>query len=196
MLELFHADPRPGPGWHRHGTTTKSLPGVTGRRLLPIRLLKQRWLDAATGHTRHDRPVWDSPHAGYALDVVVLTLHAWLLSQCGVHLVDWPWDDTDRPCTRTVQRWAAALAPHADDWLQRSRERLMHHVAPRPLEDLLPAGGIPPPEGARLRNRQGDTAAPSKLRDVVWLLENVAQAQSISIRTLLVVARWRWARNC
>lgn len=193
MLVLFHTAPRPGPGWHRHGTTSKTLPGLIGGRLLPIRLDKQRWLHVETRRTLHDRPAWDSPHAGYALDVVVLTLVAWLMSRRGLHAVDWPWDDAEAPSRRTVQRWATALAPLAERWLQHTRLRLIEHVAPRPLEDLLPAGGIPPPVGARLRHQNGVVSA-GQLRDVTWIIQNAAQALSIPIRALLVVARWRWNR--
>jgi len=195
VLEVFYTDERPGPGWHRHGTTSKALPGVVGRHLVPVRLSKQRWLHVETGRTRHDRPAWDSPNAGYALDVVVLTLCAWLVTSRGLHHIDWPWDDAERPSRRTVQRWAAALAPRAPDWLQVSRKHLIDHVAPRPLEDLLPTAGIPPPEGARLRSSQGAVVSATQLRDVVWLHNHAAQALSIPIRALLVVARWRWTRK-
>lgn len=194
MLEIRHSGPRPGPGWHRHGTTTKTLVTVVDDQLACVVVHKQRWLEVATGRTCHDRPVWDAPNSRYGFDVVVLTLAAWLLGAVGLHATDWAWDD-DRPARRSVQRWAADLARHADDWLQRSRRRLVEHVAPRPLEELLPAGGIPPPAGARVRNRQGDVAVAGQPRDVVWLLKNTAHALCIPLRKLLVVARWRWPRR-
>lgn len=193
MLAVPFSDARPGPGWHRHGTTDKTLWILRAGRPTPIVLQKQRWLHVASGTTRHDRPVWDSPRSRYGLDLVIATLGAWLLATAGLHAVDWPWDDP-RPARRTAQRWAAALGPLAEDWLQASRKRILDYVAPRPLEELLPAGGIPPPRGARSRC-QGGVAMTSKLRDVIWLHENVARALSISIRQLLVVARWRWANN-
>lgn len=194
MLVITHRGDRPAPGCHRHGTTPRTLPGLVYGKLCPILLLKQRWLHP-DGTTTHDRPVWESPRCGYALDVVVLTLHTWLLAADGLHATDWPWDDSEHPSRRTVQRWAAALGTDADAWLHQARRRILDHVAPRPLEDLLPAGGIPPPEGARLRQSQGAVADASKLRDVVWLLKNAAQALCIPLRALLVVARWRWTRK-
>lgn len=185
---------RPGPGWHRHGTTAKTIPLFAAGRVFRLLLLKQRWLHKPTGRTRHDRPVYDAPGFQFGFDVVVVGLAAWLVGTVGLHGVDWPWDD-DGPSGRTVQRWAARLAPFADDWLQTSRTRILDYVAPRPLEDLLPAGGIPPPEGARLRSSQGAVVPASQLRDVVWLHEKAAQALSISIRQLLGVARWRCTKK-
>lgn len=190
VLVLHHEGLRPGQGWHRHGTTPKFLFIVDQRRLRLVLLRKQRWLHVASGTTRHDRPFWDVPRNAFAMDVVVLTLAAWLVAGGGLHSTDWPWT-RPRPTRRTVQRWAAHLAPHADAWLQEARERILDFVAPRPLEELLPAGGIPPPGRVRAFN-QGNVLNAGKLRDVVWLLKNVAQSLSISLLELLGVARWRW----
>ena len=189
VLVLRHEGPRPGPGWHRHGTTPKLLLLVDRSWLRPVLLLKQRWLHVATGTTRHDRPVWDIPGHTFAMDVVVLTLAAWLVDGPGLHATDWPWHHP-RPARRTVQRWAAHLAPHADRWLQHARGHVLDFVAPRPLEELLPAGGIPPPGRVRTRIRDGATAW--QLRDVVWMLKNVAHSVPIPLLELLGVARWRW----
>lgn len=185
---------RPGPGWHRHGTTAKTIPLQVSGRVVRFLLLKQRWLHKATGRTLHDRPFYDAPGFQFGFDIVVVGLAAWLVGSVGLHAVGWPWDD-DGPSCRTVQRWAARLAELADDWLQTSRTRILDYVAPRPMEDLLPAGGIPPPEGARLRSSQGDVRQAWPLRDVVWLHEKAAQALSIPIRQLLGVARWRCPKN-
>lgn len=193
MLELRYAEDRPGPGWHRHGTTVRWLWIVHDGRLQRLRLYKQRWLNTATGGTRHDRPFFDPPRYSYGLDAIILTLATWLLSNRGLHAVDWPWA-TERPARRTVQRWAAFLAWHADSWLQESRSRILDYVAPRPLEELLPAG-IPPPRGVRLRTSRGNVHSAGKLRDVVWLHKKAAQALGITVRLLLGVARWRWPTN-
>ena len=194
MRVVYHCGERPGPDWHRHGTTDKFLWVIVGFRLRRWLLRKQRWRHRITGKTRHDRPWYDVPRHRYGFDVALVVLAAWLLTDAGLHAVDWPWSD-DRPATRTVQRWAAELAPHAGTWLQASRQRLVDYVAPRPLEDLLPAGGIPPPRGARSRSSQGDAVQARQLRDVVWLHENVARALCIPLRLLLGVARWRWPKN-
>lgn len=195
MRVVTYEDERPGPGWHRHGTTDKTIWVLVNWQLRRWLLRKQRWRHVETGQTRHDRPWYDVPGHRYGFDVTIGALAAWLVSEAGLHNLPWPWT-APRPSTRTVQRWAAGLAPHADRWLQRSRTRIVDHVAPRPLEELLPAGGIPPPRGARSCSSQSDFATDaSKLREVTWLHENVARALCISLRQLLGVARWRWTKN-
>jgi hypothetical protein len=191
LLDVQHRGERPGPGWHAHGITAKLLIVVNDGALLTLRLAKQRWLHVDTGTTTHDRPVWDRPRARYALDVVVVALATWLFSDHGLHNTDWPWND-DRPSTRTVQRRRRALRPHAESWLQHSRLRFLDYVAPRTLEDLLPAGGIPPPEGVRKQAPVKRVANASKLRDVLGMHRSLAQGLCIPFRKLLVVARWRW----
>lgn len=195
MLKIFYRGARPGPDWHRHGTTSKTLQTLVDGGLGTIIVLKQRWLHVPTGRTCHARPVWDSPNSRYSLDVVVLTLYAWLLSSQGLLCTSWPWSDEECPARRSVQRWAARLAGHASDWLACSRRRLIEYVAPRSLEELLPTGGIPPPTGARMCNSLGDVVTGFALRDTVWLLKHIAQALSIPLRKLLIVARWRWPRS-
>jgi hypothetical protein len=132
--------------------------------------------------------VWEVPRSRFALDVVVATLAVWLFSERGVHAVEWPWG-TEAPARRTAQRWAAFLIPLAARWLQTARDHLIRHVAPRHLEEILPEGGIPPPGGRSLRTRRVQA---SQLPDVVWIYQKTAHALSISLRQLLVVARWRW----
>jgi len=195
MLTATHRDLRPGPGWHAHGTAAKLILTVVDDRLERVLLLKQRWLHVATGRTLHDRPVYDIPGSPFGLDVVVLVLGVWLLGDVGLHAISWPWDNTARPSRRTVQRWRAHLAPHADDWLQQSRLHILRHVEPRPLEDLLPTGGIPPPGAAWRPKGPGDTSTACRLREVAWILKNVAPSLCIPVRSLLVVARWRWPRK-
>lgn len=195
MLQATHRGPRPGPGWHAHGTATKRILTVVEGRLALVELRKQRWLDVATGRTLHDRPVYDIPGSPFGLDVVVLVFGVWLLGDAGLHEVDWPWSNSARPCRRTVQRWRAHLAPHAEDWLQRSRRRILEHVAPRPLEEVLPTGGIPPPGAVRRTRSTGDPSQAWRLREITWILNNVALDPPIPVRSLLVVARWRWPRK-
>ena len=192
MLTVSHSGQRPGPGWHAHGSTTKLLWTIIDERLKLVLLRKQRWLHVATGCTIHDRPVYDIPGSPFGLDVVVLVFGVWLLGDVGLHAVSWPWDNSERPSRRTVQRWHAHLAPHAEDWLQQSRLHIIRHVEPRPLEDLLPTGGIPPPGAVRRWKGPGDRSVACRLREVAWILKNVARSIGIPIRRLLVVARWRW----
>jgi len=187
-----HRDVRPGPEWHAHGATSKLvwvLASLSPPRLTRVRLLKQRWRHRQTGRTRHDRPAWDLAGSQYGLDVVFFVLGCWLLAATGLHATDWPWPD-ERPARRSVQRWLRRLAADADTWLQAIRLATIELAAPRPLEEILPTGGIPPPEG---RTRCHRVHAPAcKLRGVAWILESAAQALSISIRSLLVAAQRRW----
>jgi len=172
--------------WHVHGWTTKTLLVLDGRTkpLLTILLVKRRWLHVPTGTTVHSSPCWDLPYRRFGLDVIVLALALWMFGELGLHKLVLPWQLSPR----TLQRWARALGPHARAWLQTSRVQLLRHVAPRPLEEALPAGGIPPP-AARFVDRDS-FAWP--LRDVVWTHEKVALSLSMPIRQLLGVARWRW----
>ena len=156
--------------------------------LAVVRLRKQRWLEVATGATQHDRPAWDVPRSPYGLDVAFLLLCTWLSGPDGLHSFSSPWPD-ERPARRTLQRWLRRLAPRASQWLQAIRLALLSNVAPRPLEDLLPAGGIPPPE--RGRHQQPLSAEAWALRDGGWLTK-VAPEQGITGRSLLVEARRRW----
>lgn len=188
VLVLQHPGDRPGPisDWHIHGWTTKDILVLDGRTqpLLTVRLVKRRWLHVSNGETVHSRPVWDLPFRRFGLDVVVLALAMWLFGELGLHQLQLPWL---RPQPRTLQRWAQALGPHATSWLQQARAQFIDLVAPRHLEEALPAGGIPPP-AARFVHR--DSFA-WRLRDVVWTHENTARSQRMSIRQLLCVARWR-----
>lgn len=188
MRRIRHSDARPGRGWHKHGVTSKRVWLVFDRRLEVVVLDKQRWLHVATGTTRHDRPVWDIPGHTYGLDVVVVVLATWLAGADGLHRAPWPWPQ-ERPARRTVQRWHAALLPHAGAWLQHARVQILDYVAPRHLEEVLPAG-IPPPRG-RTRGQEGALPA-RQLRDVTWIHHAVARALCIPLSRLLGVARWRW----
>lgn len=191
MLTVPFRDQRPGPGWHAHGTTSKDIVVFHDGHLISLRIEKQRWLHVETGTTRHDRPFWDRPRGAYGVDLVVLCLAAWLLGNLGLHHARWPWADQERPARRTVQRWARHLAPHAEDWLQATREA--PNVASR-LEENLPAGGIPPPGGCSALSQENVLWA-GKLRDVIWSHERAARVFDIPMRSFLCVTRWRWPTN-
>lgn len=186
---LDHSEARPGPRWHAHGSTRKDLWVVDDGRLRRVRLRKQRWRNADTGATCHDRPAWDVPGSPFGLDVVFVLIGVWLLATVGLQRVDWPWT-TERPCRRTVQRWAARLAPQAARWLAAIRLACIELAAPRPLEETLPTGGIPPPTG-RVRHYQ-NTATARQLKSSAWLITSMAHPLYMPIRTLLTEARRRW----
>lgn len=180
---------RPGPSWHAHGTTLKHLWVLDGERLAWVQLRKPRWRHVRTGVTRHDRPAWDVPGSPYGLDVAFIVVTVWLSSAVGLLCTDWPWDD-DRPSRRSVQRWARRLKPEADAWLRAIRLAAIELAAPRPLEEYLPTGGIPPPAGRSLRSP--DTATAWRLQSSGWTMKEAARTLSMPIRTLLVEARRRW----
>lgn len=186
----FNGDRR-GPEWHAHSTTTKWIWLIVADRLRQLRLrrsqvVKQRWKHVETGKTIHSRPAWDVPHSPYGLDVAFALIALWLLAGTGLHHLDWPWAD-DRPSRSTVQRWLARLDPDGELWLQAIRNAVIEHVAPRRMEEILPAGGIPPPEGRARRDQV--IAHAGKLRSSAWILQEAAHSLTISIPSLLVVAR-------
>jgi hypothetical protein len=191
ILDLAFDAERPGPDWHAHGQTSKRLWVVHHDRLTRVALSKPRWRHAVTGVTCHSRPAWDPPHSPYGLDVVVYVLGVWLLAVRGLHHLAWPWSEAqpDRPAPRTVQRMLHRLAHDADDWLLGLRLAVTDLVAPRPLEEILPAGGIPPP-GGRTHVTQRCAHA-TTLRGAVWIANCGVRSHSISMRRLLAVARRR-----
>ena len=189
MLPARIRHQRPGPEWHAHGTTPKWLWVFDDDRLRRVLLLKQRWRHVS-GVTRHDRPVWDVPGSPFGLDVMFVVLGAWLLDVVGLHRLEWPWAQ-DRPARRTAQRWLVRLAPDAEAWLVAIRTAAIDLVAPRPLEEILPARGIPPP-GGRARRSHGPAPVVGQLQSGAWLLKEAARSLSISVRSLLVEARRRW----
>lgn len=183
---LRHSGARPGPGWHKHGFTRRVLPVLDDGQQRQVELRKQRWLEVATGRTRHDRPLWELAWARSPLDIVFLTLSAWLLSDRGLHHATWPWEP-ERPSRRTAQRWLKRLRPNALCWQHAIRLAVIDRLAPRPLEEFLPTGGIPPPEGRQRRLH----AEVLRLSRGLWLLEKAAQELLIPVNTLLVEARRR-----
>ena len=185
---LEHRGVRPGPGWHRHGWTTRSLTIRVRRGLRQVLLKTQRWLEFSTKRTVHDRPLWELAWSSSTTDVVFLTLAAWLLAGNGLHRTAWPWPD-DRPSRRTAQRWLECLRPDALRWQHAIRLAVIDRLAPRPLEEFLPTGGIPPPKG---RNPSHMSAAVWQLHRGLWLLQEAeALLEDTPARTLLVEARRR-----
>jgi hypothetical protein len=185
---------RPGPGWHAHGTTAKTVRIWEDSRTIHIRVLKQRWLHVETGRTRHDRPPWDLLWARSGVDVVFLVLGAWLLGPHGVHRAETPIDPP--PVPRTAQRWLDRIRRQAASWHQAIRLALIDLLSPRPLEEIVPVGGIPPP-GRRWRTPKSETVnAVSQLQHGLWLTTRGAEVLPIPVRTLLVEAMARWPGNC
>ena len=181
---------RPGTGWHAHGTTSKTVLLWVDDRPLRIRVRKQRWLHVETGTTRHDRPPWDLSWARSGVDVVFLVLGAWVLGRHGVHRAEVPIDPP--PAPRTMQRWLDRIRRQAASWHQAIRLVLIDLLSPRPLEEIVPAGGIPPP-GRRWRTPKSETAnAVGQLQNGLWLTKRGAELLCIPIRTLLVEAMVRW----
>lgn len=195
ITEAVFEGKRPGDGWHAHGWTTKGLWVVHHDGLVWLTLRKRRWLQVETGTTCHSRPHWDCPHSPYGLDVAFYVLGAWLLAVRGLHHVAWPWSPQhpERPARRTAQRMLQRLAPDADRWLHGLRLALIDMVAPRPIEEILPAGGIPPPEGRSHVTQR--SAHAGKLRGAAWIAKYGVQSFSISMRRLLGVARRRAAED-
>ena len=184
---FLHEPQRPGPDWHAHGVTHKTLWVLHFDRLCRITLAKQRWRHRLTGETRHDRPIWDIPGSPYGLDVVFFLLAHWLLGVVGLHRLSWPWTDP-RPSRRTVQRWRRRLTPQATDWLFALQSTLVDAVAPKSIDEILPTEGIPPPRG---RVQRDGAAQERELQSSTWLITKGAHALSISIRVILARAASR-----
>ena len=187
---VFCRGTRPGPEWYRHGMTMRWVWVFAQGTLVKVCLHKQRWLDTATGGTCHSRPAWEEAWTSFGLGGVMLVLHAWLFAGQGLHHVDWPWR-SERPSRRTAQRWRARLRTQGLAWLVAIRQAAIDLLSPRPLDEIVPMGGIPPPgQGARQQN--SDPTQDTHLAEGIWILNEVAQQQSIEIRTVLAEAKARW----
>ena len=188
---MIHRGDRPGPGWHAHGVTKKWILVLAGGGLVPARVLKQRWLHVDTGTTMHDRPPWDLPWSSSSIDVIFVVLAAWVLGADGVHRARWSCH-SEHPSPRTAQRWLARIVAEASSWRHAIRVALIDLLSPRPLEEIVPTGGIPPP-GKRWRHSKPEAVqAVGQLHDGLWLLTRGAEILSIPVRTLLVEAKARW----
>lgn len=188
---LTYSGPRPGAGWYKHGRLKRRMLTVICGVLSTVYVLKQRWLEAATGRTRHSRPPDDLPWLHYCSLVVALKLWAWLDGGRGSENVPQVIEDEDdRPDKRTVQRWLARALPHGMDFQQAIRLALIERSEPRPVETLFP-GGLSPPE-ALVRQSWRDPPALDKLWRALALLMNGAIRLSVPAAVLLAEARGRW----
>jgi len=179
---------RPGPDWHGHGYTAKTLLVLHEDRLVRLEVHKQRWCSMLGEGTVHDRPPRDLCWARYGLVVVFRAVWTWMNAPQGLHHVDWPWDP-DRPDRRTVQRWLARLLPDALAWQVAIRDVVVDHLAPRPLKERYPTG-LPPPGG--LARWVRETVKAGQLNNGLTLVENSAPLLNISRSKLLVEARRRF----
>jgi hypothetical protein len=76
-------------------------------------------------------------------------------------------------------------------WLVAIRQAAIDLLSPRPLDEIVPMGGIPPP-GQGARQKSSDPQQDTHLVEGIWILNEVAQQQSIEIRTVLAEAKARW----
>ncbi len=84
------------------------------------------------------------------------------------------------------QRWLDRLRPDALRWQDAIRLAVIDRLAPRPLEEFLPTGGIPPPEG---RHQSLWPAEVWQLQRGMWLTKTATHLLDSPVHTLLVEAR-------
>ena len=178
---------RPGPAWVGHGYTQKTLTVLHVDTLHMLVVHKQRWL-GPDGRTVHDRPPRDVCWSRYGLLAVFTAVWTWLNAPHGLHHVDWPWGQ-ERPSHRSVQRWLARLLPDALRWQQAIRQVVVDHLAPRPLEEMYPAG-LPPPGGMVRWKEEAATAVRQLKRGLDLLM--TAPLPMIPRSALTVSARRRF----
>lgn len=142
---LFWSGPRPGPGWHRHGTTEITVLDLRVATLVAVTIHQQRWFNAdAKPKTRHDTPPDILGRRRYSALVIAVMLIGWLFAKSGLHTHDPLFDDfLERPARRTLQRWRRRAAESAADTEQAIRSAWAA-LKPRQAGDFVP-GGIPPP---------------------------------------------------
>jgi len=189
--DLTYEGPRPGEGWHRHGSFRRRLLTVVGGSLTRVFVQKQRWLEVATGRTCHSRPPDDLPWLHFCSLVIALRLWSWL--DGGRGMASAPSvvvDAQDRPCPRTVQRWLARALPHGMEFQQAIRLSIIERCEPRPVETLFP-GGLSPP-GHMLRRPWRDPPALDKLWRALAMLLGGALGLCVPAAVLLAEARGRW----
>lgn len=181
---------RPGPGWHAHGTTRRTLLSLIAGRVVGVVLHKQRWRDVASGLTCHSRPPDDLPRVRSCSLVVVLLLWSWLRSGVGLWRQRPARPALERAASlRTLQRWMRRALAQARLTEQSLRAALIERFEPRPVESLLPRGPGPPEEHFR---RWSDPAAASTLSRALTLAVVGAMELSLPTARLLAVARRRW----
>jgi hypothetical protein len=164
---------------------------VVGGALAPVWVLKQRWLDVATGRTRHSRPPDDLPWLHFCTLVIALKLWSWLDGGRGVQGAPQVVVDLDdRPCPSTVRRWLTRALRYAMEIQQAIRLAVIERSEPRPVETLFP-GGLSPP-GHLVRRSWRDPPALDKLWRALAMLMGGAVRLSIPAAVLLAEARGRW----
>ena len=186
LQTIEHRGSRPGPGWHRHGWTVRTLTIRIGRRLQRVLVKKQRWRHVATGKTLHDRPAWEFRWASATIDVAFHAVATRLQTAIGESKEPVPRSAaTGPPSDRTVLRWLNRLRADALAWQHAIRLAVINRLVPRPLEEILPPGGVPPP--AELRYRLDRPT--EQLVAAVWFLVEATHHVDVAAHTLLVEAR-------
>jgi hypothetical protein len=189
--DLTYEGPRPGEGWHRHGSFRRRLLTVVRGSLTRVFVQKQRWLEVATGRTCHSRPPDDLPWLHFCSLVIAVRLWSWLDGEHGVQSAPVVVvDEQDRPCPRTVQRWQSRAQPCAMEIQQAIRLAVIERSEPRPVETLFP-GGLSPP-GHMLRRPWRDPPALDKLWRALAMLLGGALGLCVPAAVLLAEARGRW----
>ena len=175
---------RPGVDWHAHGYFARWLWVLVRGATMRVRLHKRRWLDTASGRTRHSRPPMEVGAVSVCSLALCLELWAWLASGSGVHVAPRVVVDP-----RTRQRWLRRFGPRALAIQQAIRRALLDRCEPRPLEDFFPRG-VPPPADLVSR-RWSAPATVCSLWRALFLLWTGVQALSVSAAVLLAEARRR-----
>lgn len=190
--ELRWPGERPGPGWHGHGWLTRSLDVFDGVELRSRIVRRHRWRLAGTNQTMLSRCPDEVPRLWFAVTAVVLVLWAWLAGGHGAHATE-PLHDalTERPSTRTAQRWLARALPRAATIEQGLRTTILDEESvPWPAERMFP-GGLPPPESLRRRCWADPDAVSRLYRGLLWLVGGAVRL-NVPIPCLLARARGRW----
>ncbi len=182
-----YAAERPGPDWHAHGNTPKTMWLLHEFGLSWVIIHKQRWLHVPSGSTVHDRPPFEVPWSSFGLVAVLVALRRWWSSPRGLLEQRRPWRGR-WPSRRTLQRWLARLAPDALRWHATLRDVVVDRLAPSTLEDLFPAGPDPPGTVARF-GIHGPQAW--QLESGLRILDGAAPTLSVPWSTLPVEARRR-----
>lgn len=184
---LYFEGSRPGPEWHRHGTTLRRPRTLREGRVHRIVVWKQRWKHRETGETTHSRPPDDVPQIWSCSLILTLWLFARVAAEAGLHNLSPPLPSLERAARpRTVARWMARALPLAQHSAQALRHQLIEMCEPRPWEDILrKTSGIPPPQ------RRGPRGA-TTLRESLNAVLSVCRHVELPLARLLAGARGRW----
>ena len=177
---------RPGPEWVGHGTFARMLWTLFDGSWRRITVHKQRWRHRQTGETCHSRPPDDLASVWFCSLVVATVLWGWLSSEKGLHTHEPILPAlSERPSTRTVQRWVARARKHADETATALRRAVRERSEPRPREYSV-RGGLSPPGG------RGDApGAGTSLHQGLFHLFEGAHSLDVHVAILLAEARGR-----